>query len=61
MQFHGKTRYTLQTFTVNVPNGQDASYVAEEDPTLFVSEKTGRGPLSEDWVQMYAEECVVSE
>ncbi len=34
--------------------------MAEEDPTLYVSEKTGRGPLSEDWVQVYSQECVVS-
>ncbi|KAM9801247.1 membrane-associated phosphatidylinositol transfer protein 2 [Neosynchiropus ocellatus] len=26
-------------------------YLAEEDPTLYRSLKTGRGPLSEDWVQ----------
>ncbi|XP_017470722.1 PREDICTED: protein retinal degeneration B-like, partial [Rhagoletis zephyria] len=28
-------------------------YVKEEDPKLFVSEKTGRGPLSEDWLEEY--------
>ena len=25
-------------------------YKKEEDPKLFVSEKTGRGPLSDDWI-----------
>ncbi|CAN8016716.1 unnamed protein product, partial [Ixodes persulcatus] len=28
-----------------------ADYVREEDPRLFVSPKTGRGPLDEDWIQ----------
>lgn len=43
---------------IDVVRDQDASYVAEEDPTLYVSQKTGRGPLSEDWVQAYSQECV---
>lgn len=28
-------------------------YVKEEDPKHFVSEKTGRGPLSDDWLEEY--------
>lgn len=28
-------------------------YVREEDPKLFVSEKTGRGPLSDEWLEEY--------
>ncbi|ALC49367.1 vib [Drosophila busckii] len=28
-------------------------YVKEEDPKQFVSDKTGRGPLGEDWVEEY--------
>ena len=28
-------------------------YKKEEDPALFVSTKTGRGPLREDWLQGY--------
>ena len=39
---------------------QNQNYVAEEDPTAFVSEKTGRGPLDSDWVQEYSDACVVS-
>ena len=31
-----------------------ADYLKEEDPKLFRSRKTGRGPLTDDWVQ----ECV---
>lgn len=30
-----------------------ADYLREEDPTLYVSEKTGRGPLSENWLDEY--------
>lgn len=30
-----------------------ADYVREEDPTLFVSEKTSRGPLDEEWLNEY--------
>lgn len=30
-----------------------ADYVKEEDPTLYVSEKTGRGPLCETWLEDY--------
>ena len=32
-------------------------YIKEEDPKIFVSEKTGRGPLSENWLNEYWEEC----
>ncbi|XP_048507516.1 protein retinal degeneration B isoform X3 [Athalia rosae] len=28
-------------------------YVKEEDPKLYVSEKTGRGPLTESWLEEY--------
>lgn len=28
-----------------------SDYKQEEDPRYYVSEKTGRGPLAEDWVQ----------
>lgn len=30
-----------------------ADYCKEEDPCLYVSEKTKRGPLSEDWIETY--------
>ncbi|XP_020294135.1 protein retinal degeneration B isoform X3 [Pseudomyrmex gracilis] len=30
-----------------------ADYVKEEDPKLYVSEKTGRGPLEETWLEDY--------
>lgn len=30
-----------------------ADYTKEEDPVLYVSEKTGRGPLSENWIEEY--------
>lgn len=34
-------------------------YVKEEDPTLYVSEKTGRGPLTETWLEDYWAEVKV--
>ncbi|XP_055846673.1 protein retinal degeneration B isoform X2 [Episyrphus balteatus] len=30
-----------------------ADYVKEEDPKLFISEKTYRGPLNDDWLEEY--------
>jgi len=30
-----------------------ADYVREEDPKLYVSEKTGRGPLCDSWLEEY--------
>lgn len=30
-----------------------ADYVKEEDPVLYISEKTGRGPLTETWLDDY--------
>ncbi|CAA9994565.1 unnamed protein product [Nesidiocoris tenuis] len=34
-----------------------ADYVKEEDPSLFISRKTKRGPLSENWLEEYWNEC----
>jgi Phosphatidylinositol transfer protein. len=28
-------------------------YVREEDPSIYVSKTTGRGPLSENWISEY--------
>lgn len=36
-----------------------ADYIKEEDPKLYVSEKTSRGPLSENWISEYWKECQV--
>lgn len=36
-----------------------ADYVKEEDPKSYISEKTGRGPLSENWISDYWNECQV--
>ncbi|KAJ8680190.1 hypothetical protein QAD02_015977 [Eretmocerus hayati] len=30
-----------------------ADYVKEEDPVLYISEKTGRGPLTDNWLEEY--------
>lgn len=36
-----------------------ADYNKEEDPKSYVSDKTGRGPLSENWISEYWKECQV--
>ncbi|XP_060520907.1 protein retinal degeneration B [Cylas formicarius] len=33
-----------------------ADYVREEDPLYYVSEKSGRGPLTDNWLQVYWDE-----
>ncbi len=40
---------------IDVVKDQDGAYEnpEKEDPTLYVSERTGRGPLSQDWVNEY--------
>ena len=43
---------------IDVVRDQEQSYVAEEDPTAFVSGKTGRGPLDQDWLDTFSERCV---
>ena len=30
-----------------------SDYKKEEDPKLYISEKTGRGPLNDNWVEDY--------
>ncbi|ODM97627.1 Protein retinal degeneration B [Orchesella cincta] len=34
-----------------------ADYLREEDPRVFMSQKTSRGPLTENWVEEYWSEC----
>jgi len=46
---------------IDVVRDQDQNYVAEEDPTEYVSEKTGRGPLEASWVDDYSTACVGKE
>lgn len=40
-----------------LPTASD--YIKEEDPCVYVSRKTGRGPLSDSWIQDYWRECKV--
>ena len=35
-------------------------YVEEEDPTMYISQKTTRGPLTENWLEEYWREVKVS-
>ena len=37
-----------------------ADYVEEEDPRKYVSQKTNRGPLGDNWIEEYSEMCNVS-
>ncbi|XP_050533208.1 protein retinal degeneration B isoform X2 [Daktulosphaira vitifoliae] len=34
-----------------------ADYIKEEDPVYYISEKTKRGPLPENWISEYWKEC----
>lgn len=45
--------------TIDVVKDQvyGADYVREEDPKIYVSERTGRGPLSDNWLQEYWADC----
>jgi len=43
---------------IDVVKDQHQNFVEEEDPTVYVSEKTGRGPLQQDWVQDFSSACV---
>ena len=33
----------------------------KDDPTIYVSEKTGRGPLNEDWIKEYSTNSEITE
>lgn len=44
---------TDQTYT--------ADYYKDEDPKLFVSEKTSRGPLADDWLSEYWNEVQIEK
>jgi len=43
---------------IDVVKDQEQNYVAEEDPTVYVSEKTGRGPLNKEWIKEFSDACV---
>lgn len=50
----------LLTDLIDVVKDQMVDYVKEEDPCIYVSRKTGRGPLSDTWIQDYWKECKVT-
>jgi hypothetical protein len=37
-----------------------ADYIKEEDPKIFISNKTHRGPLSDNWLDEYWNDVKVS-
>ena len=43
---------------IDVVKDQDQNYVADEDLTTFISNKTARGPLDQDWLETYSRKCV---
>ena len=47
--------------TIDIVADQHKNYVKEEDLTVFISKKTGRGPLNNDWVQEYRDTCFVRQ
>jgi len=49
------------TDLIDVVKDQQQNYVPEEDPTMFVSEKTHRGPLDENWLEEYSAACLGKE
>jgi len=66
----GKTEAELKDRTVDIVDIaydpiDPAKYKVEEDPTLFMSEKTGRGKLQKDWMKTHTpimcsyKECAV--
>ena len=42
-----------------VKDNEGATYKdpEQEDPTIYMSDKTGRGPLNDDWIEEYSTEC----
>ena len=58
--FYFSSRYKLNIFSlfsdiIDIVKEQvySADYIKDEDPKLFISEKTGRGPLADNWLAEY--------
>jgi hypothetical protein len=49
LNMDAKTLKKRQVEYIDIAMDQPDNYVAEEDPTIFKSKKTGRGPLQEGW------------
>ncbi|XP_059894525.1 phosphatidylinositol transfer protein beta isoform isoform X1 [Gadus macrocephalus] len=50
----------VEVVPIDIADGEDvaaADYKPDEDPSLFHSEKTGRGPLSPDWKNELKADC----
>ena len=43
--------FVIETFFVQ--DGVPFEDPVKEDPTVYMSEKTGRGPLTTDWIEEY--------
>ena len=40
---------------IDIVNEQTSEYLKEEDPKLFVSKKSQRGPLDSNWIENFVE------
>ncbi|KAK8759334.1 hypothetical protein V5799_003031 [Amblyomma americanum] len=54
-ELSGAELRNLQVDVIDVVRDQltGSDYVREEDPKIYVSQKTSRGPLDDDWIQAY--------
>ncbi|KAH8038409.1 hypothetical protein HPB51_001523 [Rhipicephalus microplus] len=54
-ELSGSELRNLQVDVIDVVKDQltGSDYVREEDPKLYISAKTSRGPLDDDWLQAY--------
>ena len=52
--------FTITTIVIIIITMVITLPTSQEDPTVFVSEKTARGPLDENWLEEYSAACVVS-
>ena len=46
---------------IDIVADQHQNYSKDEDLTVFVSKKTGRGPLQQDWVREYSHNSQVTQ
>lgn len=54
-ELSGAELRNLQVDVIDVVRDQltGSDYVREEDPKIYISQKTSRGPLDDDWIQAY--------
>ena len=50
-------RFLILIINFNLKVGVVYEDAEKEDPEIYISEKTGRGPLNEDWIEEYSADC----